>query len=175
MGRIRVLCILLFGVSPVWAGQVCDTRAYPLSAPTTRFEDNGDGTVTDRATKLMWMRCSGGQQWAGGSCSGQASAYDWRAAQNLAGDVNVNGSLFFNDWRVPSLRELASIVERECTDPRVNLTVFPNTPAGLYWTASARPGVDAPTLAYALSFGNDGVVPLPKDKQHHVRLVRDAR
>jgi hypothetical protein len=167
--------MLLGVVSPAWAGQVCDARTYPLSAPTTRFEDNGDGTVTDRATKLMWMRCSGGQQWSGDSCSGQARAFDWRTAQRLAGDVNVNGSHFFNDWRVPSLRELASIVERECSDPRVNLAVFPDTPPGLYWTVSPRPGDDAASLVYALSFGNDGVVPSPKDGEHHVRLVRDAR
>lgn len=89
--------------------------------------------------------------------------------------MNQRGTYFFKDWRLPNLRELATIVERECTDPRVNLTVFPNTPAGLFWTASSRPGIDAAALAYALSFGDEGVVHLPKEKANHVRLVRDAR
>lgn len=173
--RSRLLMILLAGLSPARAEQVCDTRLYPLSAPTARFEDNADGTVTDRATKLMWMRCSAGQEWTGGTCSGRPSGHDWRAAQDLAGDMNQRGTYFFKDWRLPNLRELATIVERECTDPRVNLTVFPNTPAGLFWTASSRPGIDAAALAYALSFGDEGVVHLPKEKANHVRLVRDAR
>jgi hypothetical protein len=166
---------MLSSVAPLHAKQVCDTSAYPLSSPNERFEDHLDGTVTDRSSKLMWMRCAAGQNWAGDSCSGRPSTHDWQAAQAFAGDVNQRGSYFYKDWRVPKVRELATIVERECKDPRVNLTMFPSTPAGFFWTASVRQGEGFASSAYALSFGDDGVGQLPKAMENYVRLVRDAR
>jgi hypothetical protein len=112
---------------------------------------------------------------AGDACSGQPSAHDWQAAQSFADGVNQRGTFFFKDWRVPKLRELATIVERECKDPRVNLTVFPNTPTGFFWTASVRQGEGFASSAYALSFGDAGVGQLPKAMENYVRLVRNAQ
>jgi hypothetical protein len=51
-------------------GQSCDTANYPMSAPTERFADNRDGTVTDNGSGLMWMRCALGQSWTGKTCTG---------------------------------------------------------------------------------------------------------
>jgi hypothetical protein len=145
------------------------------STPSMRFTDNGDGTVTDRQSKLMWMRCSAGQEWTANDCRGAASSLDWTGAQAAAGEVNRAGQYFFNDWRVPQLRELATLVERECGAPRVNLAVFPGTPGEFYWTASPRAGVASRGSIYALSFGAEGVQAMPRAEQNHVRLVRDAR
>jgi hypothetical protein len=99
----------------------------------------------------------------------------WAAAQSLASDVNRRGNFFFNDWRVPQLRELATIAARECANPRINLTVFPGTEASDYWSASSRPGTRDETFAYALSFGAAGIAYRPKDEAHRVRLVRTAQ
>ena len=173
--RLGLLIVLLSAGSPLCAEQVCDTRLYPLSSPTERFDDHRDGTVTDRTSNLMWMRCSAGQEWSADTCRGRASGHDWRSAHALAGEVNRRGNLFFKDWRVPKLRELATIIERECRNPRVNLEVFPNTPAGYYWTDTSRPGDEFASFAFALSFGDDGVGQWPKDKESYVRLVRNAQ
>jgi Protein of unknown function (DUF1566) len=166
---------VLLASSSVLAQQRCEADPSLQSTPTARFEDHGDGTVTDRQLKLMWTRCSAGQTWAAGTCSGQAGTYTWEAAGRLASELNQRGSYFYSDWRLPQLRELATLIERACSSPRVNLSVFPNTPAGIYWSATPRPGAQDPSSAYALGFGSDGVEYQAKDVQSHVRLVRRAQ
>jgi hypothetical protein len=89
--------------------------------------------------------------------------------------VNRSGSHFFKDWRLPLLRELASITERHCRNPRINSTVFPNTANDFYWTATPRAAVQPETSAYGLNFGDDGVADFAKTEALHVRLVRTAR
>jgi hypothetical protein len=157
------------------AQQVCGGAPMGQSAPTSRFLDNADGTVTDKESKLMWMRCSIGQTWDGRACAGAAEGEAWAEAQAQATELNRRGSLFYADWRLPQLRELATIAERECADPRVNLAVFPGTESRPYWTATSRPGTRDDTSAYALSFGAEGIAYRPKDEAHRVRLVRSAQ
>lgn len=142
------------------------------SLPAARFQDNGDGTVTDVESKLMWMRCPSGQQWRDGRCTGAAAAYGWSAAQQQAEQVSRDGAAFYNDWRVPALRELATITDRGCENPRTNLAVFPGTPAAPFWSSTARPGESAGERVLALSFGAEGVVLARKDERFHLRLVR---
>ncbi len=167
---------LLLGCSTsLHAAQTCDTTRYPESSPTARFEDGGDGTVTDTRSRLTWMRCSVGQTWTGTRCAGEASTVTFAAAMAIAEDVNQRGAFFFKDWRVPQVQELAGIVERQCDEPRINLGLFPGTPAAFYWTASSRQGESAATFAFALSFGTDGVRYISKEEARHVRLVRTAR
>ena len=159
------------------AQQVCDGAPDGRSSPSSRFVDNADGTVTDKESKLMWLRCSAGQAWKSeaGRCDGEVDRLSWAGAQSLAVDVNRRGSFFFNDWRVPQLRELATIAERGCANPRVNLSVFPGTEASRYWTVTSRPGTHDEGFAYALSFGDEGMAYLPKDEAHGVRLVRSTQ
>jgi hypothetical protein len=160
---------------PAFAGQRCETAVRESAPAASRFQDNGDGTVTDRVSRLMWTRCSAGQDWTAGTCAGAATSVDWAGAAAVARDVNRQGTLFFSDWRVPQLRELATLVAADCASPRVDLALFPGTPAEFYWSASARPGEAAPARVYALSFGGEGVLAMPRSEQNHVRLVRDAR
>jgi hypothetical protein len=167
--------VTVAAASGALAQQVCGGAPTGQSAPTSRFLDNADGTVTDKESKLMWMRCSIGQTWDGQACAGAADSEAWAEAQAQASDLNRRGSLFYADWRLPQLRELATIAERECADPRVNLVVFPGTEPRPYWTATSRPGTRDDTSAYALSFGAEGIVYRPKDEAHRVRLVRSAQ
>ncbi len=154
--------------------QSCDVSVYPLSTPTSRFEDNGDGTVTDKASKLMWIRCALGQTWAHGTCSGAAAALTWQGALDAARAINKSGTLFFSDWRLPQLPELAGIAERQCKNPRINLAVFPATPPATFWTATSRPTGAVETFAFVLGFGADGIAYVSKEEMHHVRLARTA-
>ena len=65
---------------PWLAGLLC-ALALPAWAA---FTDNGDGTITDSTTGLVWDKCSRGQVWDNttppGTCTGAASSYDWAAA-----------------------------------------------------------------------------------------------
>ncbi len=175
-GVVAVLSVSsVLAASPLAAGQTCDSSTFPLSSPASRFVDHGDGTVTDVRSKLMWMRCSVGQTWGDGHCAGDARALDLDRARATAAEVNRDGRFFFNDWRVPQLRELATIAERECSAPRINLAVCPDTPAAAYWAATARAGSGREPLAYQLDFGADGIRYATADQASHVRLVRTDR
>jgi len=60
------------------------------------FADNGDGTVTDHATGLMWMRADSGK------------AMNWEKVLEYAEDLEFAG---YDDWRLPNVKELQSIVD----------------------------------------------------------------
>jgi Protein of unknown function (DUF1566) len=142
------------------------------SLPSTRFRDNGDGTVSDTVSMLMWMKCPSGQEWRNERCIGKADAYGWADAKAHAAQVSRSATAFFDDWRLPSLRELATITDRGCRNPRTNVDVFPDTPAAPFWSSTARPGEQAGERVLALSFGAEGVLLARKDERLHLRLVR---
>ena len=148
--------------------------AADSNLPLTRFQDNGDGTVTDVNSKLMWMRCPSGQRWVDARCAGQATSYNYAAAVRQADQISSDGEAFFNDWRVPALRDLATITDRGCKNPRTNLVLFPGTPPTAFWTSTPRPGGKSADLAFALSFGTEGVLVARKDEHFYVRFVRNA-
>lgn len=172
----QFLIMLLLGTSsvwsPAWAEQTCD-KTFPMSAPVERFVDNGDGTVFDLEPDLTWMRCSLGQVWNGTTCTGTSATYTWQSAQDAASKLNREGGYANrHDWRVPKIAELASIAERQCSNPRINLTLFPATPPVYFWTSTMRPGSppDDP-FAYAISFGSEGPRHAGKEEKFNVRLV----
>ncbi|MBU3693858.1 MAG: DUF1566 domain-containing protein [Rhodocyclaceae bacterium] len=167
------LIVAALAVPIVAAAQSCTEQFIPNSTAQD-FEDNGDATVTDRRSGLTWARCSVGQVWRGGVCAELALQLDWDEATVTVEKVNAGGELFFADWRLPNLRELASISEVNCRDPRINVAVFPQTATGFYWSAS-RKLVDGPELAaFALSYGAEGMRISRPTERHHVRLVRRA-
>ena len=65
---------------PRLAGLLC-ALALPAWAA---FTDNGNGTITDTTTGLVWDKCSRGQVWDNttppGTCTGAASTHTWAAA-----------------------------------------------------------------------------------------------
>jgi hypothetical protein len=168
-----VSCLCLIAVPVLaFAKQTCNTSTMALSVPDSAFSDNGDGTVTDQRSRMTWMQCMVGQVWKGGQCTGQPQRLTWQAAQEFAAVVNKQGDYFFNDWRVPSLRDLAMITERQCQNPRTNLALFPGTPADFFWTSSAVRSAFEGDRFYALDFGSQGVQLRQQHETHFVRLMR---
>lgn len=109
--------------------------SYKETAPASKFNVNNDGTVLDKETGLMWMRCTDGL--SGTDCkSGKANEYDWSKAVERAKQININGFAGYKDWRIPNERELFSIVEHRCERPAVNIAIFPNTQNKWYWTSN---------------------------------------
>jgi hypothetical protein len=173
----HILYFLLLGSSsvwsPAWAGQNCDTHAYPLSIHAEQFKDNGDGTLTDNQSKLTWMRCSLGQVWSGATCTGTPSTHTWQSAQDAAVKLDQQGGYAGRkDWRVPQIPELAMIVERQCSNPRTNVALFPETPSNYFWTATAPAD---PGNAYVLSFGDEGARYKSRGEALNVRLVSGGK
>jgi len=110
--------------------------AISLAAPAwATLTDNGDGTVSDSATGLMWDKCVAGM----GSldCStGTLLSVAWPGA--LAWSVARNTANYKNhdDWRVPNIKELYSIVDFTSASPFHINTVFQNWPAPNLWTST---------------------------------------
>jgi hypothetical protein len=169
IGLFFVICLLTSSM----ALGLCRPDSIPASTPTDRFLDNGNGTVTDLRTRLVWKRCAEGQAWNGATCVGTAGEYTWQDALQRADTHIFAGN---DDWRVPDVKELSSIVERQCEYPAINSEVFPATPDSTFWTSSTR--VDDATFACVVEFtwgGGEieGDARNPKSGLVPVRLVRD--
>ncbi len=143
--------------------QECNPN-MPASTPDDRFNINTDGTVTDTQTGLIWQRCLVSQ--SGADCSGSASNFDWQQALQYAVDQGSN-------WRLPNIKELASIVELRCYNPAINLNIFPNHPNAAVWSDS--PNAEFLGSAWYVDFNNGGDSWTGFGIHKHIRLVRDGQ
>ncbi|MDP2903625.1 MAG: DUF1566 domain-containing protein [Methylovulum sp.] len=170
---IYACCLLMAFNSTVALAQTCQTATIPATTPSSRFTVPGNGTVTDTKTGLMWKQCSEGL--SGADCSvGGAGAYTWQGALQQAQTVNANGGFAgYSDWRVPNVKELRSITERQCYDPTINVAVFPHTVSSLYWSSS--PVANYSGYAWNVSFGYGHDHWYDKNFSYYVRLVRSGQ
>ena len=167
IAQILLVLPLVLG-QQVGKAQTCIIDKVIPTTPDERFIDRGDGSVQDKHTGLIWMRCSLGQVWDGATCSGTAAVYTWQQALQEAAGYTFAGS---STWRLPNVNELKSIVEKACYDPAINLTAFPATPSAPFWTASPlAPGYD---YAWIVSFNYGNAYGGHKNSSSYfVRLVR---
>ncbi len=73
--------------------------------PTPRFTDNGDGTVTDSLTGLMWLKDGGCMKakWIS-ALTAVAGLNNYQGQNNCAG---YTGN--YSDWRLPNIKELGAL------------------------------------------------------------------
>lgn len=140
----------------------------PPDNPDSVYVDHGDGTITDIRTGLMWKQCPEGL--SGADCGdGVVGSYTWSGA--LAHVEANQGFAGYDDWRLPNMKELFSLVENCRIFPTINERIFPETGI-FYWSSS--PALEGPNRSYALvfSFGLTGT--LSRSFLAEVRMVRDA-
>ena len=172
MTRLIMVCFLILCFASLASGQTCNDH-IPATTPDTRFTDNGDGTITDKGTGLMWKKCVEGL--SGFDCAtGTAGEFTWKEALAQPGVVNNGGGFAgYTDWRLPNFKELTSIVERKCYDPAINLTFFPNTPSSLVWSGSA--GASYSDYAWYVNFYHGYSFNDNRVNNNRVRLVRGGQ
>jgi len=141
------------------SAQNCNSH-ITSNSPTSRFHDNRDGSVTDKHTGLQWARCSLGQTWKESSCRGEARALPFAIAALLAEE----------DWRLPSIQELSSLLELRCYQPAINTEIFPATDSGAYWTNTRFASHDG--RYWQVHFLHGEAVPEKADSSALVRWVR---
>jgi hypothetical protein len=135
----------------------------------------GEPVVADTSTRLMWQGCSAGQQ--GSDCTPVADMMDWQSSLAFCEGLTWGG---FDDWRLPNVRELHSLVDTTRERPAIDDHAFPNTPyygpithnnAGQYWSSTAR-SYNSFALYVAFGTGFSHFYEQPEDR--HVRCVRGA-
>ena len=179
---ILALVALIFPCSALMAAPCASPLAMPESTPTDQFTFvDGQNTlvVVDNKTGLMWARCAVGFVWdpSTGACENpQAdSGMTWKSALEFARNTNSSdGSAYlgYNDWRLPNVKELASIIERNCPSLSINSEVFPGTLASVYWTNTHD--INSVGDVKVIDFSNGGLSALDSQKNVFLRLVRDA-
>jgi len=117
---LPTLSLLLFFYVPVQAAN---------------FTGNGDGTVTDSDTNLVWQQTD------------DDTGHTWEESLDYCNDLSLAGN---SDWRLPNIKELESIVDATSYDPAIDTRYFPGAHASLYWSSTSY--ASNPGFAWFVNF-----------------------
>ncbi|MEI8137624.1 MAG: DUF1566 domain-containing protein, partial [Bacteroidota bacterium] len=93
---------------------------YTINAPF--FVVNGNGTVSDTLTGLMWQQADGGEMTI-------------ENATTYCSTLSLGG---YSNWRLPSAHEAFSILNHQNNNPALNTTVFTTSIAEYWWTSDKQ-------------------------------------
>ena len=150
-----IIIILLFflNFNNVWANNFISRGYY----------------VIDLSKKLEWMTCTVGMKWAQNKCVGKPIKVKLDQIDSIISQANeqLGGS-----WRLPNRIELESLVCKDCKKVKINLRIFPDTPAESFWTSEKNPWQSQFMWTVNFFTGNTfgrfpGFIP------NYVRLVKD--
>lgn len=129
-------------------------RSGRTDPPDGRYLFPTTDTVADKGTGLVWQRAAdqSTRTWT------EASAYC--AALPLAS----------GGWRLPSMKELQTILDPSHQIPTLDPVAFPNAPVEQYWASSSLAG--STTDAWSVNFRSGAVSPISRDSASFVRCVR---
>ena len=139
-------------------GQDGDTKAG-VSWPSPRFTDNGNGTVTDNLTGLVWLRDANCTDAVGG-IPRPGGLLDWPSAlswcNNLAaGTCGLTDHSAAGDWRLPNINELKSLVDHSRHDPDLpGGHPFRQVQPVWYWSSTSNPVYTAGAFNVGMSRGS---------------------
>lgn len=125
------------------------------SANTTAYRDNGDGTVWDPALLLTWQRFHSVQD------------LDWAAAYKYCRQLPLAGG----DWRLPTVWELQTLVDRSPPHGTQIASAFQNYESR-FWTATGTPTFDSCCSAWRVGFTGGVSEPDETNQRLRVRCVR---
>jgi len=125
------------------------------SLPLQYFFDNGDGTVTDNTTGLMWQQ------------KDDDVTRTWTEALHYCNTLSLSEH---NDWRLPNVKELGSLVDTRIYLPAIDKIYFPETNVA-YWSSTSL--LHKLGWAWYVSFNAGWVVGSdPGAPNKYVRCVR---
>jgi hypothetical protein len=144
---VSIFCFIFMMVTTVvWA------------KPDSAYIDNGNGTVTDIETRLMWQQRT------------PVDKMIWYQAMSYCRDLSPAG---YKDWRLPTWGELKTLVDSTQSPPKINHTYFPDTVSSFYWS-STTDTLYAPS-AWGVAFGNGYGNDYNKGYTWYVRAVRGGQ
>jgi hypothetical protein len=128
------------------------------AAAQAGYIDNGDGTVTDNGTGLMWQQATAPDN------------YTWEHALAYCDNSTLGD---YTDWRLPTAKELASLVDTNRYNPSINPTYFSGTGAVYYWSSTTY--VSGSGRALGVNFYDGGVYDGDMMVNNYVRAVRGGQ
>ena len=134
---------------------------------TDRYVDNGNGTVTDKKTGLMWQK---------GDNNGETKK--WKEALQYCEALELGG---YDDWRLPNIRELRSIVDYSKFNPATD-SVFQfsglnseNSEGELiFWSSTTNPKYDLFVYGIHFKTGEDDGIAKSTTTYVFTKCVRDG-
>jgi hypothetical protein len=133
-----IISIFIF-VNVTWAG----------------FIDNGNGTVTDTITGLIWQK------------NESTATLTWENSLSYCNNLSLSDE---TDWRLPDIRELQSIINDNRYMPALDNVFLVNNTAGRRWSSSSLN--DRPSLAWTVNIASGGAI---KDYKYNSAFVRCVR
>ena len=126
---------------------------YSINPPS--YTDNGDGTITDNVTGLMWQK------------EDDDITRTWDNANSYCNDITIAG---YSNWRLPSKKELISVLDCGTYSPSIDTTYFTGTNASNYWSFTT--GANSSSLAWLVDFNSGLVDGRNKSNSYYVQCVR---
>lgn len=141
-------------IRPIHVFGVIGLALVLAASPTLAgYVDNGDGTISDQTTGLVWEK------------TGSAAGMNWMAALAWCENATTGG---YTDWRLPDIRELSSIV----ADLRSGPAIDPAFSCENKWYWSGSTSTYSPTNAWYVAFNNGSLNRNYKSNPSRVRCVR---
>jgi len=119
------------------------------------YTDNGNGTVTDNVTGLMWQQ------------KDDNTTRIWQKALDYCNGLSLAD---YTDWRLPNVKELESITDDTTYKPAIDARAFPSTKASYYWSSTTVAG--STSSAWIENFSQGVVGKYGKTRSFYVRCVR---
>lgn len=144
MKKLMIAIALFFCTTPLYAGYI----------------DNGNGTVTDTTTGLMWQQDT------------PDNYMTWKNALSYCENLDLGG---YTDWRLPTIKELRSIVDYSRYNPAIDTTVFKDTFASFYWSNTTHSYYTSGAWGVDFYYGYGYAATTSKYDSHYVRAVRSGQ
>lgn len=124
-----VFCTIKFIFSLM--GIMCSILTTTLAFANNAQFIAKDHIVIDLQSGVEWLRCSVGQRWDGAQCVGEIVKLNQEMSVQA---IELADEQLGGNWRLPTREELENIVCHECSPPKIDASIFPNTPAEPFWT-----------------------------------------
>jgi hypothetical protein len=112
-----------------------------IKTPTVisnHFTDNGNGTITDNLTNLVWQKVP------------NTNAINWENALLYAESLVLGND---TNWRMPNIKELQSLNDEGFVNPSVNSSIFNNIGVKKYWSSTTQQNQSANAWYWNTQFG----------------------
>ena len=140
-----------------------------------QYADNNDGSITDHTTGLMWLK------------GGSSEMLEWRQAEKYVSALNRDEFLGYDDWRIPTIEELASLLEQKRNSNNQYIDTHFSADQETCWSSDADPSPRSASK-HAVDFSIGKIRPGRSDERlggsdsiagrlnrYYVRPVRSGR